>query len=673
MQIQRSSQQGSVVLTLVGRLDLAAAPRVQQVILKQLAERPSAIICDLSHVEAIDPRCAEVFTSVKHPALGWPGTALVLCSSHRTVADTLLQQGEAGPPAMYSSLEEALRKAHARPPRLHEWLPLGPVPTAARAARALVREVCSRWGLQELAEPAALVANELVTNAVVHARTGLELRVELRGPRLSVAVRDQDPNLRWVLAAKEGTGRGLGLLIVDRVASGWGVRQEGAGGKTVWCTLKLPPQHTARDDGGRQLPARTHSAYRGVATGGVDRSVADAIRVPGPDPVGSKFEPTALRAGLIPRARLQSLLQTGVQAKLCLLAAPAGSGKTTLLTQWRAASGGGRVAWVSLGEGDNAPRRFWSAVIGALQTVQPSMGAGALAALRARKLDLDRVVLPLLLDWLGAVDRPLVLVVDDYHLVTDATCHRTLGWFLEHLPAGVHLVLSTRVDPRLPLAGLRARGEMAELRAADLQFTVEEASALLNGVLGLGLAAKDVGRLVTRTEGWAAGVVLAGLALRGRPDPSGFVASFHGDDRHTAHELVAEVLAHQPQKVREFLSRTSILERLCGPLCDALLETEGSARLLVELERSNLFLVPLDDQRQWYRYQQLFAQLLRLELIYREAALVPVLHRRAVAWHRQAGNFDEASYHATAVGGSPRTGSGSTSRPPGRRHARARR
>jgi anti-anti-sigma factor len=298
MRIQQSSRRGYVVLTLAGHLDLAAAPQLQRAILKQLAEHPPAIICDLSQVEAIDPVCAGVFISLRHPALGWPGTALVLCGTRRAVADALIGSGVARRLAMYPSLDQALANARARPPRLSEGLPLGPVPTAAAAGRAFVLEVCGRWGLEELAGSAALLASELVTNAVVHARTAMELRVELRGRWLQVAVHDQDPNLDWVLAAKEGTDRGLGLGIVDRVASSWGVRQDKAGGKTVWCTLALPPEADLVD-ATRQPPARTDSA---TPTASTDRDPAEAIRLPGPDLVWTKLWPPAPRAGLIPRA-----------------------------------------------------------------------------------------------------------------------------------------------------------------------------------------------------------------------------------------------------------------------------------------------------------------------------------------------------------------------------------
>jgi LuxR family maltose regulon positive regulatory protein len=371
---------------------------------------------------------------------------------------------------------------------------------------------------------------------------------------------------------------------------------------------------------------------------------------PRPELLWTKLVAPAPRTGLLPRAGLQSLLQSSLQAKLCLVAAPAGSGKTTLLAQWRAVAGGGRVAWVSLEESDNDPTRFWSYLVAALRTVEPQVGAVALEALGGPSVELERVVVPSLVNDLATVAAPLVLVLDDYHLITEASCHRTLGRFLDHLPPAVHVVLSTRLDPPLPLARMRAQGELAELRVVELQFTGEETAELLNGSMGLGLAAEDVARLAERTEGWAAGLVLAGLSLRGRPDSSGFIAAFSGGDRHVADYLVAEVLERQPEELREFLLRTSVLERLSGPLCDAVLQTQGSAELLGELEASNLFVVPLDDRRQWYRYHQLFADLLRLQLGAREPTLVPVLHRRAAAWHQAAGNVDEAIGHASAAG-----------------------
>jgi LuxR family transcriptional regulator, maltose regulon positive regulatory protein len=650
MRIQQSSRQGWVVLALAGRLDLAAAPRVQRAILKQLAEQPPAIVCDLGQVEAIDPLCAAVFASIRHPALDGSGTALVLCGARPQVAAILLWRGMAPRLMMYPSLDQALAEVGTRPRRLHQQRTLEPVAAAARVGREFVREVSGRWGLGGLADPAALLASELVALAVTYAGTPLELRMELLDAQLRVAVEDQDPDLVRFLAAREETDRRLSLLIVDRVATTWGVRQNGAGGKTAWCTLALPPQDADMVGSGPQPPARTTATSRAEGMDDADRGAAQAAGSPGSGLVASKLAAPAPRAGLIPRADLLSLLQASLQFKLCLVEAPAGSGKTTLLAQWQAVAGGGRVAWVSLDEGDNDPTRFWVYVVEAVRTVEPGVGAAALEALRRPSADLYRAVLPGLLNELSRIGSPLVLVLDDHHLVINPACHQTLGFFLDHLPTTVHLVLATRVEPPLPVARMRARSELAELRVADLQFTGEEALALLNGSMGLQLAADDVTRLMERTEGWPAGLYLAGLSLRGRQDASAFIAAFSGDNRHVADYLSAEVLERQPRKVREFLLRTSVLKRLCGPLCDAVLEADGSAGLLVELERSNLFLVPLDDRREWYRYHHLFAQLLRLELASREPGLLATLHRRAAGWHRQAGNLDEAIGHASAAG-----------------------
>jgi LuxR family maltose regulon positive regulatory protein len=649
MQIEQSSQQGSVVLSLAGRIDPAAAPQLQRAVLKQLAERPTAIVCDLSQVEAIDPLCAGVFTSIRHPALGWPGTALVLCGAQPAVSEILMDQWVARRLALYPSLDQALAHASARPPWLREQLALKPVPTAARDGRAFVREVCERWGLQRLADPAALMASELVGLAARDTRTAMELQVELRGAWLHVAVHDQDPKLLGSLVAKGETDRRLSLLIMDHVATSWGVRQDGAGGKTAWGALKLPPQEVNMAGSGRQLPPKTTTTSRADRVDEAVPGAAQAMGLQGPGLVWSKLVPPASRAELLPRASLQSLLQVDLQGRLCLVEAPAGFGKTTLLGQWQAADGGGRVAWVSLDEGDNDPTRFWVYVVEALRTVEPGVGTTALAALGRPSADLYRVVLPALLNDLQAVGSPLFLVLDDYHLITNPTCHQTVTFFLDHVPVGVHAVLATRVDPPLPVARMRARGEMAEIRVADLQFTDEEAIALLNGSMRLQLATDEVGRLTERTEGWAAGLILAGLSLRGRQDSSAFIASFHGDSRHVADYLAAEVLERQPEEIRTFLLRTSILDRLSGPLCDAVLEAAGSAGLLGELERSNLFLVSLDDHREWYRYHHLFAQLLRLELASREPELLATLHRRAATWHRRAGNLDAAIGHASAA------------------------
>src|SRR5215218_9309165 len=378
MRIQESSQQGCVVLTLVGRLELAAVPQLQRAILKQLAEQPPAIICDLGQVEAIDPLCAKVFTSIRHPALSWPGTALILCGIRPGVAVVLARQGVTRRLGMYPSLDQALANASARPPWLREQLALGPVPTAARAGRRFVREVCGRWGLQGLADPAALLASELIALFVIHARTARELRVELRGSWLQVAVHDQDPKLLGLLVAREETDRRLSLLIVDQLATSWGVRQDGASGKIAWCTLKLPPQEADRAGSGRPLPPMATPTPMADGVDDTDPGASQATDLAGPGVVWSKLVAPTRRAGLLPRASLQSLLQVGLEGKLCLVEAPAGFGKTTLLAQWQAAAGEGRVAWVSLDEGDNDPTRFWVYVVMALRTVEPSVGAAVL-------------------------------------------------------------------------------------------------------------------------------------------------------------------------------------------------------------------------------------------------------------------------------------------------------
>jgi LuxR family maltose regulon positive regulatory protein len=367
----------------------------------------------------------------------------------------------------------------------------------------------------------------------------------------------------------------------------------------------------------------------------------------------TKLRPPPVRAGLIPRARLDGLLDAGARGRLCLIDAPAGSGKTTLLAQWCLADQAGRrVAWVSLDESDDDPVRFWVYIIEALRVVEPGFGEAPLGLLHGSgSADvLTQVVLPQLLNELATSSSELVLMLDDYHLISSSTCHHTLGFFIDHLPANVHVVLSTRVDPPLQLARLRAGGELTELRIADLGFTDAEAARLFHDAMGLDLTPKEAQRLWERTEGWAAGLVLAGLSLRGRADPEPFIASFEAGHRHVVDYLGSEVLARQPDRLRAFMVRTSILQRLSVPLCDAVLEADDSAGLLAELEQANLFLIALDDHRQWYRYHHLFGQLLGLELAEREPELVPVLHRRAAAWYRDAGDEEAAIHHAAAAG-----------------------
>ena len=307
-------------------------------------------------------------------------------------------------------------------------------------------------------------------------------------------------------------------------------------------------------------------------------------------------------------------------------------------------------AWLSLDAGDNDPVRFWAYVLVALRSVAPGLRPDVDSALRATGADLSELALPLLVNALADLDRELVLVLDDYHEIDNADVHRSVEFLIDHLPSAVQVALATRRDPPFGLARLRGRGALVELRTNDLRLSAAEALALLNESLGLELAAEQVERLRERTEGWAAGLQLAGLSLRGVADPARSIALFAGDHRQIVDYLASEVLARQSPEVRDFLVRTSILARLSGPLCDFVLQREGSAATLVELERANLFLVPLDESRDWYRYHHLFRDLLDRELTDAAPQDVAELHRRAWHWHEMAGLVPEAIHHAMAAG-----------------------
>jgi len=372
--------------------------------------------------------------------------------------------------------------------------------------------------------------------------------------------------------------------------------------------------------------------------------------IAGPLLVTTKLHVPQPRRGLVPRPDLVARLTTPGARRLILLSAPAGWGKTALLSEWHASPDEHRpFAWVSLDRGDSDPVRFWSYVIGALNTIDEKLGETALAALPDVVTDLDDSVVAPLINDLAACGRELVLVLDDYHHVRSEPIHSSLSYLLAHLPHDVELAVATRADPPLPLAGLRAAGEMIEIRAATLRFSDSEADALLNGSLGLRLEPAEVDVLQARTEGWAAGLQLAALSVRAHEDRHAFIAEFAGDDRQIG-DYLHEVLDDQPAAVRAFLLQTSILERLCAPLCDAVTGSGDARRQLTMLERSNLFLVSLDSRRDWYRYHQLFRDLLRSELDLVQPELAQELHRRAAGWHRQAGNLEEAIEHAT-VGG----------------------
>jgi LuxR family maltose regulon positive regulatory protein len=356
-----------------------------------------------------------------------------------------------------------------------------------------------------------------------------------------------------------------------------------------------------------------------------------------------------VRPDLVSRPHLIQRLNEGLDRKLTLISASAGFGKTTLLSEW--AAGTDRpVAWVSLDEGDDELTRFWAYLITALQSVQPDVGATALAALRSRQPPRTE---PLLTGWINEIatmSQSLVLVLDDVHVIANQQIHDGLTFLLDNLPPQMHLVLSGRSDPPRPLARLRARGEMTELRASDLRFSEQEAAAFLNEVMKLDLSADDVAKLEDRTEGWIVGLQMAALSMRGRKDGSAFIAALTGTHRFILDYLVEEVLDQQSPAVQEFLLHTSTLERLTAPLCDAVTDGQDSQAILTQLEQANLFLVPLDDERRWYRYHRLFADLLRSRLEQTHPDQMPVLHRRASEWCEQNGLIAEAVSYALAAG-----------------------
>ena len=361
------------------------------------------------------------------------------------------------------------------------------------------------------------------------------------------------------------------------------------------------------------------------------------------------------RRGLVPRPRLSERLDRGIASTLMLVSAPAGFGKTTLLTEWLAAGpaapGDERlVAWLSLDRGDNDPASFWTYVIAALRTAARGVGESALALLQAPQPPPIETVLTALLNDLAAMTREIVLVLDDYHVIDTRAVQDGMAFLLDHAPPGLHVVIAGRADPALPLARLRSRGELAETRAADLRFTTDEAAAYLNETMGLPLTARDVAALEGRTEGWIAALQLAALSMQGRDDVAGFIAGFAGDDRYVVDYLGEEVLQRQPERVQAFLLQTSILGRLSGPLCDAVTGQGDGKAMLAALDRGNLFLVPLDDRRRWYRYHQLFADVLYARLLDEQPGQVPDLHRRASAWYERSGEPAEAIRHALAAG-----------------------
>jgi LuxR family transcriptional regulator, maltose regulon positive regulatory protein len=370
-----------------------------------------------------------------------------------------------------------------------------------------------------------------------------------------------------------------------------------------------------------------------------------------PVTVATKLHIPPARPDAIRRVQLVGRLVGSTGSRLTLVAAPAGSGKTSLLSEWHSDPRELRpFAWISLDSADNDPVRFWDGIIGALRTVDPALAVNAESALHGPGTTIAEHMLPHLINELSDRDESIVLALDDYHVIDNGHIHRQIEALIDRLPSSMHVAIATRSDPPLPLGRLRARGHLTEIRVVDLRFDAAEAEAFLNDTLGLDLDRDDVAALQDRTEGWVAGLQLAGLSLRDRDDRSDFIASFAGDDRQIVDYLGFEVLDHQPEAVREFLLQTSILDRLSAPLCGAVTRSQDSAAILEELERANLFVVALDSKREWYRYHHLFSDLLRHELSQADPASVRELHQRAAGWYASEDEAHEAIEHSTAAG-----------------------
>ena len=377
-----------------------------------------------------------------------------------------------------------------------------------------------------------------------------------------------------------------------------------------------------------------------AAEGGSDALLATKLFVPRPQP------------GFVDRPRLVNQLDGGLARGVILICAPAGFGKTVLVAEW-AETSQREVAWLSLDAGDNDPSRFWRHATAALDEARPGMSERIAPLLASPPSPSFEPLVTALINELAQPDEAgVLLVLDDYDRIESQSIHASVAFLLEHRPSELGLVMTSRADPPLPLARLRARGQLTELRAEDLRFTLEEAAALLRGLVGSDISLPDasVAALATRTEGWAAGLQLAALSIQRRSDVSHFVETFSGSHRYVLDYLTDEVLDRQPDRVRSFLLETSVLDRLSGALCDALTGRTDSQEMLETIERANLFLVSLDDVRGWWRYHHLFADLLRMRLQQEQPERVPVLHRGAASWCEQHGLADDAIHHAIAAG-----------------------
>ena len=418
----------------------------------------------------------------------------------------------------------------------------------------------------------------------------------------------------------------------------------------LWLTL---PDNAGRQDTAMQKEHLSHVARQQGESHAERKAISIFAQLPGDPLLATKLHVPRPRSHLVHRPRLIQRLEQGMERALTLISAPVGFGKTTLLSEWLA-SRAIPVAWLSLELQDNEPVRFLSYLLAALQTYDPHLSTTR-EVLPSSPLQpaLMEAMLTLLINDLliesGSAREDFVLVLDNYHVISDESIHYAMSFLVHHLPSNMHLVLATREDPPLPLAQLRGHDDVLELRAADLRFRPEEAATFLIEVMGLPLSAEESALLQARTEGWITGLQLAAFSLQGRNDPGAFITAFSGSHSYVVDYLLEEVLNRQSEVVQDFLLRTCILDRLSASLCDAVREQVGSQALLDYLERTNLFLMALDDERQWYRYHRLFAEALRLRLQQTAPALIPALHLSASRWYEQHGLLDAAAIHALAV------------------------
>ena len=363
------------------------------------------------------------------------------------------------------------------------------------------------------------------------------------------------------------------------------------------------------------------------------------------------------RQSIVSRPRLIERLNQGLRGKLILISAPAGFGKTTLVSEW-IASCGLPVAWLSLDEGDNDPMQFMIYLVAVLQRITARIGEGVLVMLQSPQPPATEILMTELVNEISTIPNDFVIVLDDYHVIDSINVDTVLAFLIEHKPPQMHLLITTREDPHLPLARLRARGQLTELRAVDLRFMPSEAAEFLNQVIGLNLSVEDITALEKRTEGWIAGLQLAAISLQGNPDVVGFIKSFTGSHRFVMDYLLEEVLHRQPDEIQSFLLRTSILERMSGPLCEAVvgITVTSGQEILEYLDRTNLFIVPLDSQRHWFRYHHLFGDLLQQRLHHSvtlskksDCTSIAELHRRASKWYEENGLAVDAIRHALAA------------------------